>query len=187
MAQTAPKNTQTIEESQAEQARNKRVWLVGLVDPQGVVREQYIGPDKDANNGHRHGIDVAYYAEGEVRLTAYGKRAGWTRLEDRCSEDDCPEVYEMWKDTVLHRLDGHPIVLPKDEDGGFDMSAIYPPSVIAQRRSGHRVAGKPKAFIPGKGMVEIDEMTEEQVASRRERLASQIGEEKKKGGRRRAS
>lgn len=179
MAGVKPKDTLTIEEQNEQIARRKRDWLVGLVTPQGVVQEHYIGPDKDDHNGHRHGIDVAYYGEGRVMLTAYGEREGWTRLEDRCREDKKPKLYEAWKQTVYARMDGHPIVLPmvdpKDPSKGYDMSAIYPPSVIAQRKAGTRVAGKPKAFVPGKGMIEIEAMSDEEKAARALAIGEALG------------
>lgn len=161
MAMEAPQNYLEIEAFQAQQKLNKRRYLVGLVDPQGTVREMYLRPDKDPANSRERGIEVARLLEGENRLTAYGKRVGWSFLEIRCKEDGCPEKYLAWKETVFARMDGHPIQFPKIGKGSkaqFDMSSVYPPSVIEQRSSGGRAAGGGrKTFVPGKGFVDGDD------------------------------
>jgi hypothetical protein len=181
MAMQAPKDDQTIEELRQEQAANARRYLVGLVTPSGVVQEITAVPDKDPNNGHVHGIDVCRMVEGQVTLTAYARRAGWTFLEERCREDGCPGKYQAWLETVKARMDGHRIQLPTDESGQPDMSAIYPPSVLEQRRSGGLSSAKPMRFVPGKGLVAVDEVpeSEEEHRARVAKRCAELGIEAK--------
>jgi hypothetical protein len=136
----------------------------------------YLGPDKDAGNGHSRGIMPAHYAEGEQRLTQYGRESGWTMLKERCREDGCPEKYEAWVETVHARMDGIPIELPRSEGGGFDMSAIYPPSVIRQRAEGGTGSGPRKVHVPGKGLVDFSDLDPKDEKTRLLRLREEIGE-----------
>lgn len=171
-----PKNSMELKDLAAKTEERRRSWLVGLVGPTGDVTECYLGPDKDAGNGHSRGIQPAHFAEGEVRLTQYGRENGWTMLEARCKEDGCPGVYAAWVATVHARMDGHPIQLPMAEGGGFDMSAIYPPSVIKQRALGGTSSGSRRAFIPGKGLVEATEVDPEDAKARLLELRDVLGE-----------
>jgi len=158
-----PKDTIDLQELKAQQKMLRRRYTVGVVNPTGAVMEVVCAPDGNGINSLGAGRDVVRLNEGEIRLTAYGRNAGWTLLEQRCIEDGCPERYQAWLETVHARMDGHaiefPRVNPKDMDSEFDMSAILPPSVVEQRKSGPKGL-KPKRYVPGRGLVDAEDNPE---------------------------
>lgn len=163
MAMQAPSDDIDLENLQHVQELQRRRYTIGVVNPQGIVQEVVCAPDQFGKNSPQIGLEVVRMVESRIMLTSYGEAAGWTLLEQRCREDGCPEVYQRWRETVMARMDGHqidlPRVNPKDPSSEFDFSSIYPPSVIEQRKKG-TTGVSPKRFVPGRGLVDVDAIQE---------------------------
>lgn len=169
MSMLAPMDEPTLEAFHEEQAKRRLTYVVGLVDPAGIVRDVVLAPNKDGANSDTTGTVPAEFIQGEPMLTKYGKDKGWTMLKTRCEQDGCPEKYDAWLQTVRARMQGIPIELPR-KGSGFDMSAIYPPSVLEQQQTGGAAQQQAVKFVPGKGLVPTAK-TDEKAADRRTRIA----------------
>lgn len=166
-----PASQATIEQNRKIRDRQRRLYLVGVVWADGRVSEHTVlPPDEDSlfkgsENGRTRGDVVVAWINGEPTIRKGFRDQGCVLLKEVCERDGKPEMFKVWRDTVLARMDGYPIDA-RDEE-------LYPPSVLERRRmagSGGHTSGK--VYVPGKGLVDAD--TEAGETAQAERVASAV-------------
>lgn len=164
------KKYKTVEEAKRERVEQRKAFVVGVVDPQGIVREIVCKPsEKDEANGLRHGQVPVELIEGEVTMTVLGKRGGWRFLKDMCEQDGKPEIYERWLEVVRARLDGVPVHVPS-------LEVIYPPSLLEARKNVVTRSAS-TVFVAGKGMINVAGLSPGAKRERIARLGASLGME----------
>lgn len=155
MSMQAPSTDPELHEYKQKLKEQQIKWTVGVVWPDGRVTEHVCPPPakKGSPNGETEGFVVVQWIEQKPRIRAEFENKGLRMLEDVCRADGVPQLYQVWKDTVRARIEGYRIQATSEQ--------IYPPTVLELRKrhaSGDHVSGK--VFIPGKGLVDADEVDE---------------------------
>lgn len=133
MSLTSPSHPEEIEAAKSKAKELRRQHTHGAVWPDGRVTEHFCPPPPPNGGmvGPQSGDVPLVHMNGSVQVAFRWQKRGVRLLKDICDEDGVPELYQRWRDAILHR--------GKVEIRNY--TAMYPPTVHRLRReseTGHR-------------------------------------------------